>query len=278
MPIPYDARGAPRGDARADRPQRPALLLHPPDRLPRLRADGPVPARGAGRRRDRRVGVGRLPRRGGQADRHPRQGLLVAAHQPRLADPARQGRRASTSTACWRRSRATRPATRRRSCSTTTATSARARARTSSSCATASIFTPPQTASDPRRHQPQVGHPDRARPRLRGRRARHRARRALPGRRGLHDAARRPSSCPVREVDDHAIGDGRPGAVTRAVQQRLRGRPARPRRALPRLARRRPGTLEDGMSRRFSCSRIPGRLAASEPPAGIRTPSTKGPP
>ena len=39
---PVHARGAARGDARADRAQRPALLLHPPDRLPRLRADGPV--------------------------------------------------------------------------------------------------------------------------------------------------------------------------------------------------------------------------------------------
>ena len=38
---------------------------------------------------------------------------------------------------------------------------------------------------DPRRHQPQVDHPDRARPRLRGRRARPRARRAVPRRRGV---------------------------------------------------------------------------------------------
>ena len=96
MPIPFDARADPRGDARADRPQRAALLLHPPARLPRLRHDGPVPARRAGRRHDRGVGVGRLPRRRGQAERHPREGLVVAAHQPRLADPARQGLPAST--------------------------------------------------------------------------------------------------------------------------------------------------------------------------------------
>ena len=37
------------------------------------------------------VGVAALPRRGGQARRRPREGLLLAAHQPRLADPARQG-------------------------------------------------------------------------------------------------------------------------------------------------------------------------------------------
>jgi branched-subunit amino acid aminotransferase/4-amino-4-deoxychorismate lyase len=37
----------------------------------------------------------------------------------------------------------------------------------------------------------------------------------------------------------------------------LRGRAQRPGRALPRLARRGQGTLQDGMSRRFSCIRIP---------------------
>ena len=135
---PVRPRAAPPGDARAHRPQRPALLLHPPARLPRLRHDGPVPARRAGRRRDRRLGVGRAT----SARRARRNGVRakvssLAAHQPRLADPARQGHRASTSTRSWPRSSRTRPATRRRSSSTTTATSARARARTSSSCATA---------------------------------------------------------------------------------------------------------------------------------------------
>ena len=52
------------------------------------------------------------------------------------------------------------------------------------------IFTPAADGRDPRRHQPQVVHADRARPRLRGRRAQHRARRALPGRRGVHDRHR----------------------------------------------------------------------------------------
>ncbi len=94
MDDPVRARADPPGDARDDRPQQPALLLHPPARLPRLRDDGAVPARGAGRRGDRRLGVGRLPRRGGQAERHPREGQLLAADQPRLADPAGEGRRA----------------------------------------------------------------------------------------------------------------------------------------------------------------------------------------
>ncbi len=94
MPIPYDREQIRQATLELDRPQRPALLLHPPDRLPRLRHDGPLPARRAGRRLDRRLGVGRLPRRGGQAQRHPREGLLVAADQQRLADPAREGLRA----------------------------------------------------------------------------------------------------------------------------------------------------------------------------------------
>ena len=58
MPVPYTRRAAARRDARARRAQRPALLLHPPDRLPRLRPDGPEPARRAGRRDDRLLGVG----------------------------------------------------------------------------------------------------------------------------------------------------------------------------------------------------------------------------
>ena len=63
---------AARGHARADRPQRLQELLHPAARLPRLRPDGPQPARQPGRGDDRRLGVGRLPRRGGQAQRRPR--------------------------------------------------------------------------------------------------------------------------------------------------------------------------------------------------------------
>ena len=55
---PVRPRAAAPGDARADRPQRAALLLHPPARLPRLRHDGPVPARRAGRRRRSPSGSG----------------------------------------------------------------------------------------------------------------------------------------------------------------------------------------------------------------------------
>ena len=77
--------------ARADRPQRVQEVLHPPARLPRLRADGPQPARQPGRGDGRRVGVGRVPRRGGQAQRRPRAGVVVAAHLTGLADPALEG-------------------------------------------------------------------------------------------------------------------------------------------------------------------------------------------
>ena len=58
-------------DRRADRPQQLPRMLHPPARLPRRRPDGPVPAELAGRRHDRDVGVGDLPRRRGQAQRRP---------------------------------------------------------------------------------------------------------------------------------------------------------------------------------------------------------------
>ena len=42
---------------------------------------------------------------------------------------------------------------------------------------------------------------------------------------------------PLREIDDHAIGTGKPGELTRRGADGLRGRAARPHRALPRVAR-----------------------------------------
>ncbi len=61
--------------------QRARRLLHPPDRPAGLRHHGPVPARGARGRGHRGVAVGRLPRRGGPAKRHPGQDLELAAHR-----------------------------------------------------------------------------------------------------------------------------------------------------------------------------------------------------
>ena len=79
---PLHARGAALGHPRADRRQRAARVLHPPDRVPRLRPDGPVPARRAGRGVDRGVAVGRLPGRGGQARRRPGQGRRAGGGSP----------------------------------------------------------------------------------------------------------------------------------------------------------------------------------------------------
>ena len=65
------------GDARVDRAQRPAVLLHPPDRLPRLRPDGPVPAR---RPVDVTIAVwewGAYLGDEGKRQRHPREGLVA---------------------------------------------------------------------------------------------------------------------------------------------------------------------------------------------------------
>ena len=57
---------------------------------------GLYPLEAPGRGHDRRLAVGRLPRRGGQAARRPREGLELAADFARRADPARQGLAAST--------------------------------------------------------------------------------------------------------------------------------------------------------------------------------------
>ena len=93
MDIPYSREQLREVDARADRAQRLPHLLHPPARLPRPRADGAQPAGQPGRGDDRGLGVGRLPRRGGQAQRASGRGLVLAADLARLADPARQGLR-----------------------------------------------------------------------------------------------------------------------------------------------------------------------------------------
>jgi hypothetical protein len=53
---------------------------------------------------------------------------------------------------------------------------------------------------------------------------------------------------PVREVDDHAVASGKPGEITARGAERLRGRPARADRALPRVAR--PGARCANRSRR----------------------------
>ena len=190
--------GDPGGHARDDRPQRPALLLHPPARLPRRRADGPLPARLPGRRGDRRVGVGRLPGRRGQAARRAREGLLVAAHPVRRGHPAGEGHRPvpqlRARQARGRQGRlrggdpARRPRHGLRGLGREPLRDPRRRDRHAR-----------LRVGHPRRHLAHLGDPDRARPRLRGRRARHRPRRALPGRRGVHDRHGRRAHAAARD-------------------------------------------------------------------------------
>ena len=131
------ARGDPRGDQGADPAQRAAQLLHPPDRVPRATARWASTPRARRSTGDRRLALGRVPRRGGQEARHPREGLVLAPDLARRPDPAREGVRAVPELDPRQdRARST-PATTRRSCSTIAASSARAPARTSSSSATA---------------------------------------------------------------------------------------------------------------------------------------------
>ena len=111
----------------------------------------------------------------------------------------------------------TRPATRRRSCSTTTAHVCEGSGENIFVVRDGVDLHAAADRGDPRRHQPQVGHPDRARPRLRGRRARHRARRAVPRRRGLHDRHRRRARRRSARSTTTRSATARPGRVTRAA-------------------------------------------------------------
>ena len=199
MPIPYTLRGAARGDARADRAQRPAAPATSARSPSAATGDGPQPARRAGRRRDRGLAVGRLPRR-----------------------------RGASATACARRSRSW-----RRISADSLIPHAKASGQYLNSVLAkieshkagyeeailldehgfvcegtgenifvvrdGVICTPPQTAAILDGINRDVGHPDRARRGLRGRRARHRARRALPRRRGLHDGHRRRADADPRD-------------------------------------------------------------------------------
>ena len=72
------------------------LLLRAPDRVPRLRRARHQPAELPGRRRDRGLAVGRLPRRGGARDRRARHHLVVAPDRPEHGAGRGQGVAAST--------------------------------------------------------------------------------------------------------------------------------------------------------------------------------------
>ena len=108
------------------------------------------------------------------------------------------------------------------------------------------IVTPPQTASILDGITRRSVHPDRARPRL------HRRSSATSPAPSSTSPTRSSSPgtaaelVPVREIDDHAIGDGRPGEITqvlqRAFEDALRGRNER----YLRVARRRRGRERAG--------------------------------
>ena len=126
------------------------------------------------------------------------------------------------------------------------------------------IATPGQQQLDPRRHHAPLGDPDRARPRLHGRRAQHRPRRAVPRRRGVPVRHRRRARARARgrRPHDRHRQAGRDHA--RAAGG-LRRRDPRALRALPRVARRRRRQRPGDARRRGSApsatgSRLRGRL------------------
>ena len=114
----------------------------------------------------------------------------------------------------------------------------------------------------PRRHQPQVGHPDRRRPGPRGGGARRGPRRADAGRRGVPGRHRRRAGAGARDRrhrDRPARRDHAPDPA------RLRRRPARARRALRRVARRGAGTIRR-RERQGNASELPRRPQAVQLP------------
>ena len=81
-------RAAPRLHGR-DLRQRPAVVLPPPARVLRLRRARRAARGNPGRRRDHELAVGRVPRRRGPEERHPREDLELAARRAER-DPARR--------------------------------------------------------------------------------------------------------------------------------------------------------------------------------------------
>ena len=268
MLIPYTREELRAGDARASiAQQRAAVLLHPPDRLPRRRADGHHPARGAGRGRDRGVAVGRLPRRRRRRRRRAREGLELAAHQRRLADPAREGLGPVPQQRAREDRERARPATRRGSCSTSTGSSPRAPARTSTSCATGSSARRPRrpgssTASTAtsviqiaRDQGYEVVERDVARAEL-----------YLADELFMTGTAA--ELTPIREIDDHVDRRRRARPDHDAAAERLRGRAPRARPALRGVERRRARGEPQGGGVACASSRsageLPGRPARAD--------------
>ena len=130
--------------------------------------------------------------------RHPRQGLELAADQPRRLDPARQGLRL-LSQLDPRQDRVAQLRLRRGDPARRTRLRLRGLGREHLPGPRRRDRDAAARRLDPRRDQPQVGDPDRPRPRLHRGRARHRPGRALPGRGGLPDRHRRRAGAGARD-------------------------------------------------------------------------------
>ena len=234
MEIPYSVEELRRGDPRADRRQRAPGLLHPPDRLLRLRRARRPPGDEPGRRRPHELAAGaptsaRTRSRRASARRSP----------PGSGSGRTRSRTSSKATGIYLNSmlamiEASAPATTRRSCSPTTATSPTARARTSSSSRTRSSITPDLSASilpgitreTVMEIAQDLGYAVQERGMIRS---------DLYLADEVFMCGTAAEVTPIRSVDDHEIGA--PGPVTKAIQDAffdvVRGR----RRALVALAR-----------------------------------------
>ena len=92
MKIPFTQGRDRRGAARVRARQQARVVLHPADRVLRLDGDGRGGEIEPGARRHRRVALGRVPRRRGPREGHPRQDLVVHPPSPEHHDVQRQGR------------------------------------------------------------------------------------------------------------------------------------------------------------------------------------------
>ena len=176
--------GDPPGDARAAAPQRPQLRLHPAARLPRLRRARPLRQERPDRRDHRRLALGRLPRRGEQGG-----GIRAKVSSWRRISPGGSIPHAKAS-GSYLNSILAKTESANAGYDEAILLDERGFVCEGSGeniflVREGEIVDPAARRLDPRRDQPQVGDPDRPRPRLHRGRARHRPRRALPGRGGL---------------------------------------------------------------------------------------------
>ena len=218
MKIPFTARAADRGAARVRARQQARVVLHPPARVLRLARRWASRPRRTGARGDRRLALGRLPRRRGLEE-----GIRVKTSSlhapPSTSRCAGQGRVATTptrSSPTWKR-RTT--ATTRRCCSTRRASSAEGAGENMFIVKDGKLYTPDLSGGALERHHARHDHHVRERPRHAGRREAHHARRGLHRRRGvLHRHRRRGDADP--RARHRPIGAGTRGPITEKIQTR----------------------------------------------------------